>query len=263
MTKAAHSEKALITGASSGIGRAFALMLAESGVREAVLVARDEARLAEVAEELAPHGCRAEVLVADLKNPADLERVADRLRTDTSVDLLVNNAGYGVAGNFIERDRDVAQGQIDLNVTALTRLAHAAATMMAEQGHGGIINIASGAAFLPSPMFAVYSATKAYVVNLSLAMREELATSGVRVLVVCPGFTRTEFQQRADYDTSSLPSFIWQSAEQCVAESLSAYDNDEGMVITGVANRWTMRALSLVPKAWIGGLAGRVTAGGA
>lgn len=259
MADSATVKRALVTGASTGIGRSFAVHLAERGCESMVLVARDKARLESLANELAPHGCRGEVEVADLKNPEDLARIADLIEADESLDLLVNNAGYGVTGKLATRGADEAQGQIDLNISALTRLARSAAIGMGRRGHGGIVNIASGAAFLPSPDLAVYSATKAYVVNLSLALREEVKSRGLRVLVVCPGFTRTEFQERAEYDTSALPDFVWQSADECVAESLTAYDNDDGLIVTGTANRWSMRALHLLPRTWIGALAGRVS----
>jgi short-subunit dehydrogenase len=122
---------------------------------------------------------------------------------------------------------------------------------------GGVINIASGAAFLPTPSLAVYSATKAFVVNFSLALAEEVRSLGVRVLVVCPGFTRTEFQTRAEYDTSSLPSFVGQTSEAVVAESLAAYSSGQAMLVPGIQNRVTMALTSLVPRSLLVSLAGR------
>ncbi|HYB97836.1 MAG TPA: SDR family oxidoreductase [Candidatus Limnocylindrales bacterium] len=249
--------RALVTGASSGIGRSFAAALAAQGC-DLVLTARNQSRLEELAGELrSRHGRSVDVLVADLEAPQDLARVEEYVRNDTRIDLLVNNAGYGVTGNFADLPLERSQGQIDLNVVALTRLSHAALSHMKPSRRGGVINIASGAAFLPTPALAVYSATKAYVVNFSLALAEETRGHGVQVLVVCPGFTRTEFQTRAQYDTSALPAFVWQTADDVVLESLAAYRKGQTMLVPGVQNRVTMALTNLVPKTLLVSLAGR------
>jgi uncharacterized protein len=250
---------AMVTGASSGIGKCFAESLAARGT-DLILVARNRARLDELAEELrSRHGRKVDVISADLEKNDELASVEERLHTDARIDLLVNNAGYGVTGAFSDLPIHKTEGQIACNVIALTRLAHAALATMKPSRRGGIINIASGAAFLPTPQIAVYSATKAYVVNFSLALNEETKAHGVRVLVVCPGFTRTEFQTRANYDTGALPSFVWQTAEDVVGESLAAYDNGDAMVVTGFQNRVTMALTNLIPKPLLVSLAGRFT----
>jgi hypothetical protein len=248
----------MVTGASSGIGKAFAEALAARGT-DLVLVARNQARLEELASELRRlHGRHVSVVVADLEKPDELARVEQHLHEDARIDLLINNAGYGVTGNFADVPIDQSQGQIECNIVALTRLSHAALSTMKPSRRGGIMNIASGAAFLPTPQISVYCATKAYVVNFSLALNEELKSHGVRCLVVCPGFTRTEFQSRANYDTSSMPSFVWQSAEDVVRESLTAYDRGDAMLVPGFQNRVTMALMSVVPKPLLANLAGRI-----
>lgn len=248
---------AMVTGASSGIGKSFAEALAARGT-DLVLVARNRSRLEELAEELRRrHGREVGVLAADLEKPDELAEVEDRLREDARIDLLVNNAGYGVTGNFADLAMDRSQGQVACNIVALTRLSHAALSTMKPSRRGGIVNIASGAAFLPTPGIAVYCATKAYVVNFSLALHEETKSHGVRCLVVCPGFTRTEFQARANYDTSALPSFVWQTADDVARESLAAWDRGDTMLVPGLQNRLTMTLANFVPRTLLASLAGR------
>ncbi|HXC51907.1 MAG TPA: SDR family oxidoreductase [Candidatus Limnocylindrales bacterium] len=251
------SALAMVTGASSGIGKSFAQALAARGT-DLILVARNKSRLDELAAELrSRHGRDISVLIADLEKPEELAQVEKRLHDDARIDLLVNNAGYGVTGNFADLPVDHSQGQIECNVIALTRLSHAALTTMRTSRRGGIINIASGAAFVPTPQISVYCATKAYVVNFSLALNEETKPYGVRCMVVCPGFTRTEFQSRANYDTSSMPSFVWQTADDVVRESLAAYDKGEAMLVPGFQNKVSMMLTSVIPKTLLVSLAGR------
>jgi len=249
---------AMVTGASSGIGKSFAEALAARGT-DLVLVARNRSRLEELADELRRrHGRDVTVLVADLEKPDELALVEKHLHNDARIDLLINNAGYGVTGNFADLSMEQSQGQIDCNIVALTRLAHAALSTMKPSRRGGIINIASGAAFLPTPQISVYCATKAYVVNFSLALHEETKAHGVHCMVVCPGFTRTEFQSRANYDTSAMPSFVWQTADDVVRESLTAYDNGESLLVPGIQNRMTMLLTNVIPRTWLASLAGRL-----
>jgi short-subunit dehydrogenase len=250
---------ALVTGASSGIGKAFARALAAGGT-DLVLVARDEARLAELATELRDaHGRDVEVLPAVLIDDAQLRRVADRLKDEPAIDLLVNNAGFGDTGAFADLPSESGERQIRLNVLALTVLAHAAATTMKKARRGGIINVASGAAFFPNPGIAVYGATKAYVTSLSQALHEELAGADVKVTVVCPGFTRTEFQQRAKYDASGVPSMLWQSAESVVEATLAAYVEERSLCIPGMHNKIMGSITQLVPRSLLGRVAGLVS----
>lgn len=248
---------ALVTGASSGIGCEFARELAARGA-DLILVARDEARLTELAEELRDaHGCRAEVLRADLCDERQLTAVESRLSEDSDIDLLVNNAGFGVSGYFADLDIAASQGQIDLNVTALVRLAHAALPSMRAARRGGIINIASTAAFTPGPMMAVYSATKAFVLAFTEGLAAELRSEGIKVTTVCPGFTRTEFQQRGNYDTGSIPTLAWQSPANVVAEALSGYSRGKVVTVSGAQNRLLVGLLRMLPRSAIPGLVAR------
>ncbi|MBI5506902.1 MAG: SDR family oxidoreductase [Deltaproteobacteria bacterium] len=250
---------AMVTGASSGIGKSFAEVLASRGT-DLVLVARSRERLEELATTLRErHGRSVDVLVADLEKPEELALVEQRLHEDARIDLLINNAGYGFAGSFAELPLERSLGQIGCNITALTRLTHAALSTMKPSRRGGIMNIASTAAFLPTPYFSVYAATKSYVVTFSLALSEEIKAHGVTITVVCPGFTRTEFQSRADYDASAMPGFVWQSAEDVVKESLAAYGAGQTLCVPGLPNRVTTALTGLLPKSLLVSLIGRFT----
>ena len=247
---------ALVTGASIGIGRRFATALASRGY-DIVAVARNADQLKELASELPTE---TEILPADLTEPGELAEVEARLRRrDRPVDLLVNNAGFGNTGLFTELDVDAEESQIRLNVLALVRLAHAALPTMVERRTGGIINVSSIASFQPAPGNAVYGATKAFVTSFSLALREEVHRDGVKVLVVCPGATRTEWQKRAGYQESSIPNFAWQEPEQVVSSALKAYDRGAAMCTPGLPNKALAFGTQLIPRAVAGRLAGLVS----
>jgi short-subunit dehydrogenase len=255
MTKLEAGQSALVTGSSSGIGRAFARALARRGLH-VVLVARDRARLDRLAAEIGAQGSRAEVLVADLGDPVQLARVEDRLRGEPAIDLLVNNAAFGVSGRFTDVSVEAAERQILVNVRAPTRLAHAALEGMLARRRGGLINVSSGTAFVPSLYNAAYSGTKAYLAILSLTMAEELRDSGIHVLTVFPGFTRTEFQQRAGFDVSRVPGYLWQEASQVVDEALAAFDAGRQFCVPGALNKVAIALNHLVPYSSLGRVAG-------
>jgi len=240
--------RALITGASSGIGLAFAERLAAERT-DLVVVARNRDRLEELATRLRPqHQREVEVLVADLADRSQLRTVEERLLAGTSpIDLLVNNAGFGNFGDFLDLDVDDETAAVDVNVVALQRLAHAAATSMSTRERGWIINVSSVAGFLPTPGSATYAATKAFVTSLSDALHDELAPRGVGVTCVCPGLTRTEFQDRAGYDVSHLPAMAWQTPEEVVEATLAALRAGKPIVIPGVHNRAVKVALRATP----------------
>jgi len=258
MAKLEAGQTALVTGSSSGIGRAFAQALAARGLH-VVLVARDNARLEQLAAEIEATGSSAEVLAADLENPAELSRVEERLGGGSAVDLFVNNAALGVSGRFTDVTVEAAEAQIRVNVLAPTRLAHAAILGMLARGRGALINISSGAAFVPSLENAAYSGTKAYLAILSLTIAEELKHSGVEVVTVFPGFTRTEFQERARFDVSRVPRFLWQDASEVVAEALSALESGRQFCVPGVHNKVAIALNHLVPYSLLGRFAGLVT----
>lgn len=240
--------RALVTGASSGIGKAFANLLGRQGT-DLILVARDRARLTALAEDLtAAHSINVEVLVADLSDRAQLVPVIDRLRSvDSPVDLLINNAGFGFTGDFIDLDPDVETSVIDVNVSAMHRLAHAAGTAMSQRRRGGIINVSSVAGYGPSPKSATYAATKAFVTSFSEALHMELGPLGVVVSCLCPGLTRTEFQQRANFETDAIPDSLWQSADVVAEAGLRGLARGKAVVIPGAQNKILRAVLKASP----------------
>lgn len=219
---------ALVTGPTAGIGRSFARQLAERG-HDLVLVARDEQRLDELAAELrAAHGVHVEVLAADLAERESLARVERRVADrDRPVDLLVNNAGFGLKGRFLDNDVEAEQAMLEVLVTAVLRLSHAALGAMAERGSGGIINVSSVAAFLPR---GTYSAAKAWVNSFSEWAANEYRDRGVTVTALCPGFTKTEFHERMGVSRGSAPGFMWLEADDLVAAALK--DHARGRVLS-------------------------------
>jgi hypothetical protein len=249
--------RALVTGASSGIGTAFAECLAREG-HDVILVARNQDRLEELAVRLRAAGCAAEVAPADLCRPEGVQAIEQRLREGPALDLLVNNAGFGTAGAFYKLDPDKEEEEIRLNIVALTRLTRAALPAMVARGSGAIINVSSMAGFAPSPYFATYAATKAYVNHFTEALHEELRGTGVQVQTLCPGFTRTEFQQRAGVNTSVLPGFVWMSAEAVAVASLQALRSGRVVCVPGVVNQVAGTLTRMAPRRLATWLAGRV-----
>lgn len=247
---------ALVTGASIGIGEQFARSLAERG-HDVVLVARDGARLDVVAKELLErHGVTCEVVAADLTDSRQLAEVETRA---TAVDVLINNAGFGTTGRFDELDLDAEDRQIRLNVLALARLTHVAARAMVGRGRGGILNVASIAGFQPGPQNATYSATKAYVLSFTQAVHEELRDTGVSVTCLCPGFTRTQFQQRAGYDEREIPGFLWHDAAAVAGAGLDGLARNKAVVVPGALYKFVASATRLTPQAISRRVSGVVT----
>jgi short-subunit dehydrogenase len=240
---------ALVTGATAGIGAAFARRLAEDGYR-LVLVARDKTRLEALAEELrlAFDGA-IEVLPADLTDPDSRQTVVDRLKSphQPAIDLLVNNAGIATTGEFWAVDYEVLHGQLELNVTAVLALTHAVLPSMVQRGSGGVINVASVAGLLPG-RGSTYSASKAWVISLSEGLSAGLAGTGVRVLALCPGFVRTEFHQRAGIDMSASPAWMWLSADDVVDAGIRALHRDAGISIPSLRYKAVVAVARLVPR---------------
>ncbi|WP_085596772.1 MULTISPECIES: SDR family oxidoreductase [unclassified Pseudomonas] len=227
MSSVRSQGKALITGASSGIGAVYADRLAARGF-DLLLVARDEERLHVAANTLqASHSVQVEVLKSDLTSRSDLLEVERRLRNDRDISLLLNNAGVAADGPLAAADLDQMEQMIQLNVVALTRLASAAAANFSAAGRGAIINIASVVALLPERFNATYSATKAYVLSLSQSLQAELKDTGVQVQAVLPGVTRTEIWQRAGFDVSVIPAEMVMDAGEMVDAALSGFDQRE------------------------------------
>jgi uncharacterized protein len=265
-------KRALVTGASSGIGEAIARRLAISGT-DLVLVARDQTRLEKLADELDDyHGARIEVLPADLCDRVQLGAVERRLAAAVDpVDLLVNCAGVGTTGQFADLPLEGEEAEIDLNVNVLVRLSHVAARTMKARAiaagtaggdgapTGGILNVSSIASFQPGTRTATYAATKAFVTSFSQALHVELRPAGISVSCLCPGFTRTEFQARAGYDVP-VPGLLWQDAEDVAAAGVTGVTRGRDVVVPGPVNK-TMTATSrLVPLRTARWIAARVSA---
>lgn len=223
---------ALITGASSGMGAVYADRLAKRGY-DLVVVARNEQRLSALARQLtAETGVKVEVLTADLTSRGDVRRVEQRLRSDASVTLLVNNAGMGTRRPVLGEDIDWLEGVIELNVVAAHRLAVAAAQVFATRGLGGIINLSSIAALHPERTTATYSASKAFILNLTQSLHTEAGPKGVRLQVVLPGATRTEFFNRFGVSIDSrFPPEMIMEATDLVDAALAGFDQGELVTI--------------------------------
>src|SRR6478672_10181497 len=236
---------ALVTGPTAGIGHSSAVQLARRG-HDLVLVARDEARLQEVANELREaYGVEVEVLPADLTDRAALTRVEARLAArDRPVELLVNNAGFGLKQRFLDNSVDAENAMLDVLVTAVLRLSHAALGPMTERGHGGIINVSSVAAFLPR---GSYSAAKAWVNSFGEWAAAEYRPRGVRVMTLCPGFTRTEFHARMDVGRDSAPDLLWLEADRLVRDALADFDKGRVYSIPSARYKAIATAARLVP----------------
>lgn len=242
-------DRALVTGASAGIGASLCRALAAEGT-DLVVVARDRTRLSGLAEELgAAHAVKVEVLAADLGDRLGLDEVAARIGdAGEPVDLVVNNAGFAIAGDYGELAADDVQAQIDLNVTAVARLTSAAIGAMAPRGRGAILNVSSLAGLAPGPGVAAYSATKAFVSSLGMSLAAELRGTGVTITTLHPGFTRTEFQERSGYSASHLPAVLWQTADDVAADALEAARDGRAYVVSGLPNRVVAGMVGLVPR---------------
>lgn len=235
---------ALVTGATAGIGLEFAHQLAARG-HGLVLVARDEARLTSVAAELrTAYAIEVEVLVADLVDPAQCATVEARLADrDRPIELLVNNAGFGLKKRFLENDIDAEQGMLDVLVTAVLRLSHAALGPMAERGRGGVINVSSVAAFLPR---GTYSAAKAWVNSFSEWAHHEYKPQGVTVMALCPGFTKTEFHERMQVKRGD--NFMWLDVEFLVRTALADFDRGRAYSVPGAQYKTVVALTRAIPS---------------
>lgn len=221
---------ALITGASTGIGAVYARRLAARGY-DLALVARDAAKLQALASELQKSNVKAEILPADLTRREDRAQVERRLEADDTITLLVNNAGMAVDGPLASNDPDALERMIELNVTAVTRLAAAVARAFSARKRGTIINIASVLALAPERFNGVYSGTKAFVLALTQSMQQELGPLGIQVQAVLPGATRTEIWERAGTNMSDLPVEMLMDVEEMVDAALSGLDQKEAVTI--------------------------------
>jgi uncharacterized protein len=240
---------ALITGASSGIGAVYADRLARRGY-DLVLVARDEARLQTLAARLrAEMGVTVEVLPADLTKAEDLAEVEARLRDDPTISLLINNAGAAAPGGFVDSDPDALENLIQLNITAVTRLAGAVVPRFLAEGRGAIVNISSVLGLAPEVSFGIYGATKAYVLTLSQSLQNEIGPKGIYVQAVLPAATRTEIWQRSGRDINQLQGVM--EVGEMVDAALMGFDRRERVTIPSLPDAAQWDAFSAARQAMI------------
>ncbi len=253
---------ALVTGASSGIGLAFAERLAADG-HDLVLVARDRERLDALAARLRrDRDVRADVLVADLSDPDQRRRVELRLAEPgdaAPVELLVNNAGYATPGEFVDTPPAVLAANLEVNVGAVLALTRAALPGMQQRGSGSIVNVSSIAGFLPG-RGSVYGAGKAYVTTLTQSLALSAAEHGVRVMALCPGYTRTEFHQRLGQERSG-PAWLWLDADRVVDDALADLARGRVLSIPGAVYKGIYAATRIVPPSLVRRLAARSARG--
>ena len=254
MADAPFQPATLITGASSGIGAEFARQCAARGDR-VVLVARREDRLKEIAEEIGG----AEIIVADLSKPKAATRVAaEVIVRGMWTRTLINNAGFGLIGQFERLSVARQLKMIDVNVRALTNLAYVVLNDMRLRGEGAILNVASTAAFQPGPKMAVYFATKAFVLSLSEALHEELKPHGIKVSCLCPGPTRTEFGDVAGFGGNGLFDRVAMSVAEVVATGLAGLERNRAVVVPGWMNKLTAASGRFVPRSVVRKIAGAI-----
>ncbi|MER6530692.1 SDR family oxidoreductase [Streptomyces sp. NPDC001508] len=246
---------ALITGSTAGIGAAFARRLAADG-HDLVLVARDTGRLREQATELHDrHGIEAEVLTADLAQDEGIEAVAARLGDRRNpVDLLVNNAGFGNKGRYLDVPMADELRMLKVHIEAVLRLTSAASEAMRERGRGGILNVASVAAFVPR---GTYGASKAWVAQFTQGVARDLAGTGVRLMALAPGFVRTEFHQRAGMGTDNIPGWMWLDADKLVATALADLARGRTLSIPDPRYKALMGLAKMAPRGLVGGISSR------
>ena len=248
------AQVALITGASAGLGAEFARQLARRGTR-LVLVARREDRLRTLADEVG----NARVIAMDLSAHDAAERlVADLDAAGDEVELLINNAGFGQIGRFVSLDARRQREMIDLNIGTLTDLCRLIAPRMIERKSGGILNIASTAAFQPGPNMAVYFATKAYVLSFSEALHEELKPQGVHVSALCPGPTRTEFGDVAGFGGNGMFDRVAMEAPAVVAAGLAGLARNKAVVVPGAINKIGAASTRFAPRSVVRKIAGAI-----
>ena len=252
MAREGDGKTALVTGASAGIGKAFAELLAARGY-ELVLTARRGDRLEELARQLtAQHGVAAHVIVADLAEPEASARIADAVRGQgLRIDVLVNNAGYGVPGSYVKVPWPEHQRFIQIMMTAVCDLTYRLVPPMLERGWGRVINVGSVAGMVPAPAgHTLYGAAKAFVIRFSEALAAESAPHGVHVTAVCPGFTYSEFHDVTGtrQQMTSVPAMLWLKADDVAREGYDAVMRGDPVVVNGRAYRFLIWLVGIVPR---------------
>ena len=235
----------LITGASSGIGEAFANTLDKLGAK-LILTARSKDKL----EQMVSSMNNAVSIPGDLSKkefPQELYAKVNEMKL--KVDILINNAGFGYSGKFLDNSMENYNEMINLNICSLTHLTHLFMKDMIENKSGGIINISSLASFQPIPFFSIYAATKAFVTSFTLSLYEEYREKNIKILGVCPGYTKTNFNKRAQMNSVPVAGYLM-SSQEVVDQSLKAYKKGRFLIINGKVNRFAKLFTSLLPKKW-------------
>lgn len=252
---------ALITGASSGIGEEFAHQLAARGM-SLILVARSQDKLKTLADTLkSEHGVECKVLAADLSDPDQAAELADRVKAaGLTVDMLVNNAGFGTHGPFVKQSREQERREVLLNALAPLELIHGFLPAMRERGGGAIINVASSAGFQATPFMSVYGATKAFLLHLSEGLWAELSDDNIQVTAVCPGPVATNFFEASGSPTlkKAVSNTPMMSAQRCVADSLKAFERGRPVVAPGFAVKVMAQSSRVLPRATLARLSARI-----
>lgn len=250
----------MVTGASSGIGWELTKLLAQDGY-DLVLVARNRKKLEELGRDLtAAHGIRAQVLASDLTDPSQPRRIFEETRDlGLAVEVLVNDAGFGVYGPFAKTDLSEELRLLQVNLAAVVELTKRFLAPMLERGRGRILNVASTAAFQPGPLMAVYYASKAFVLSFSEAIADELAQSGVTVTALCPGPTQTEFQKKAGLEQTRLFRGPLVMNSRAVARAgYEGMKRGRRVVVPGLGNKLLMEAIRVTPRRLVTAIARRI-----
>lgn len=238
---------ALITGSSAGIGAEFSQLLASEGYN-LVLVARDSSNLEQQAQslwQLYP-GIQTEILSADLSVAADVQKVSERISaTDNHINVLINNAGFGINQRFSSGDLDKEQYMLDVLVGAVLRLTHGAVTAMKSRGHGEIVIVSSVASFIAG---GTYSAAKAWTTVFAESIAQELRGTGVRISALCPGFTRTQFHQRAEMNMTAIPNWLWLDAQKMVAAGWRDHNRGKVVSVPGWQYKLLISITNIAPR---------------
>jgi short-subunit dehydrogenase len=215
-----------------------------------VLIARNQSKLESLSQEfrkISPDS-NPIILCLDLTQVSDVKTLCNKMKEDTSLGLLINNAGYGTIGGFADLKIEEELREIQLNVTTLVETTHAALQNFKQQKSGAIINVASIAGYLPAPYSATYAATKAYVRSFTESIFEELRDSGISIQALCPGLTHSDFHQRAGIEKSNFPNFMWMTAEEVVTASLLALKRNQVICIPGGVNQSAVGLTNLLPS---------------
>jgi short-subunit dehydrogenase len=241
---------ALITGASKGIGKAFAEVFAKNGY-SLILIARTTQELENVKNDLANrYQCDSKILSVDVSEPNSVDTIMNAFKDDIpTLDVLVNNAGYGISQKFTDMHAEDVHGMMAVNIQFLTNLTYAILPYMVKNNRGKILNVASIAAFVPGPFMAMYYASKAYVLSLSESLHEEYKKNGISISALCPGVTKSSFHERAGHSSMTSGSIPIMSAESVAEIGYQGLMKNKRVVVSGLLNQLIVFLMKFVPNA--------------